>query len=47
MKLFILGIVLFLGQLSSAQINRNIQGEFIVRLQGPYNPQYAVSAFQS
>lgn len=47
MKFLMIAAVLWLGQFSVAQTNRNVQGEFIVRLQGAYNPQYAVSAFQA
>ena len=43
--LLILGVVFF--NLIQGQASQNVQGEFIVRIQGPYNPQYAVASLSA
>lgn len=45
---FILVISMFvILQIAEAQTRQNVQGEFIIRFQGPFNPQYAISSMQA
>ena len=42
----VLGRSLVAG-VAGAQTRQNVQGEFLVRFQGPFNPQYAVTSLQA
>lgn len=47
MKNIFLIAILLLTFGANSQTKQNVQGEFIVRFQGPFNPQYAISSLQS
>lgn len=47
MKFILIAVAFLAANLAAAQTRQNVQGEFIVRFQGPYNPQYAVSSLQA
>jgi subtilisin family serine protease len=47
MKNILMTVLLLVAGVAGAQTRQNVQGEFLVRFQGPFNPQYAVTSLQA